>query len=158
MTSRTTCSGRAELSTIMAFWPPVSAMKGMGEPAPGALRAGSGKTRLASWRWISLAVSVEPVNKTPQTCGAPTKAAPTSPAPVTNCSARGGTPASCKIATASAAMSGVSSAGLARTVLPVTRPAATWPRKIASGKFQGLMQTRGPSGVAPAKQTRACWA
>jgi hypothetical protein len=44
-----------------------------------------------------------------------------------------------------AALPGVCSAGLASTVLPVTRAAATWPTKMASGKFQGLMQTQGPS-------------
>ena len=44
-------------------------------------------------------------------------------------------------------MAGVCSAGLASTVLPVASAAATWPVKIASGKFQGLMQTQGPRGV-----------
>jgi hypothetical protein len=44
------------------------------------------------------------------------------------------------------AISGVCSAGLASTTLPAPRAAATWPVKMASGKFQGLMQTTGPSG------------
>ena len=44
-------------------------------------------------------------------------------------------------------MSGVSSAGLASTGLPATKAAATWPVKMASGKFHGLMQTTGPSAV-----------
>jgi hypothetical protein len=48
--------------------------------------------------------------------------------------------------TACAAISGVCSAGFASTVLPAASAAATWPMKIASGKFHGLMQTTGPSG------------
>jgi hypothetical protein len=46
--------------------------------------------------------------------------------------------------TDSAAMSGVCSAGFATTVLPATSAALTWPRKIDSGKFHGLMQTNTP--------------
>ena len=45
---------------------------------------------------------------------------------------------------ASAAISGVCSAGFATTELPVTKAALTCPRKIASGKFHGLMQTNTP--------------
>ena len=41
-------------------------------------------------------------------------------------------------------MSGVCSAGLATTALPAASAAATWPMKIASGKFHGLMQTKTP--------------
>ncbi len=58
----------------------------------------------------------------------------------------GGTPASCSRRPAWAAISGVSSAGLASTALPAASAAATWPVKIASGKFHGLMHTTGPSG------------
>ena len=47
-------------------------------------------------------------------------------------------------------MSGVSSAGLAMTALPAASAAATWPVKIASGKFQGLMQAMTPSGAGEA--------
>jgi hypothetical protein len=36
---------------------------------------------------------------------------------------------------------------LAATVLPATSAATTWPMKIASGKFQGLMQTHTPRAV-----------
>ena len=42
------------------------------------------------------------------------------------------------------ATSGVCSAGLAITALPAARAAATCPVKIASGKFQGLMQAKTP--------------
>ena len=43
-----------------------------------------------------------------------------------------------------AATPGVCSAGLAATALPATSAATTWPAKIASGKFHGLMQTNTP--------------
>ena len=55
-----------------------------------------------------------------------------------------GTPAWCRSFTASAAISGVCSAGFATTALPAASAAVTWPRKIASGKFHGLMHTNTP--------------
>ena len=42
------------------------------------------------------------------------------------------------------AMSGVCSAGLATTALPAASAADTWPVKMASGKFHGLMQAKTP--------------
>ena len=54
--SSTTCSGRAEESTIMQFWPPVSAMSLM-----------MGPSRAASRRLMSRRVSVPPVKATPPT-------------------------------------------------------------------------------------------
>jgi hypothetical protein len=67
---------------------------------------------------------------------------------------------------------GVCSAGLAATVLPATSAATTWPAKMASGKFHGLMHTNTPrpcrrstllSPVGPgsgwsASRSSACWA
>ena len=64
MTSRVTCSGSAELSTIIAFWPPVSAINGM-----------IGPSRSASVRLIARAVSVEPVKATPASSGCAVSAA-----------------------------------------------------------------------------------
>ncbi len=95
---------------------------------------------------------------TPRVRASPTSAAPTSPAPGSNCTAPGGTPASRNMPTARLAISGVSSAGLASTVLPAASAAATWPVKMASGKFHGLMQTTGPSGrwVSLEKPSRTC--
>ena len=69
MTSRVTCSGSAELSTIIAFWPPVSAMNGM-----------IGPSRSASVRLIIRAVSVEPVKTTPASSGCAVSVPPTDPA------------------------------------------------------------------------------
>ena len=53
-------------------------------------------------------------------------------------------PASCNRRTASAAISGVCSAGFATTALPAISAAVTWPRKIASGKFHGEIATKTP--------------
>ena len=64
--SMTTCSGSAELSTIIAFCPPVS-----------AISVPIGPLRPASVRWMIRAVSVEPVKATPATRGSATAAAPT---------------------------------------------------------------------------------
>ncbi len=52
-------------------------------------------------------------------------------------------------------MSGVCSAGLARTPLPMANAAAIWPEKIAKGKFQGLMQVKTPAASPPAASARA---
>ena len=132
--SATTCSGSAEESTTIAFNPPVSAMNGT-----------IGPSRAASAWLIARAVSYEPVNTTPATSGCRTSGAPTaSPVPGTSCSTSRGTPASCSSATARAAISGVCSAGFATTALPAISAAVTWPVKIASGKFQGLMQAKTP--------------
>ena len=134
ITSSVVCSTSAEESAIITFWPPVSAMNGtMG-------RIGFS----ASAIWIFAAVSVPPVNATPAIPGWFTSAPPMSPAPNTSCSASGGTPQACSRSTAIFAMRGVCSAGFASTVLPASRAAETWPMKIASGKFQGLMHTNTP--------------
>ncbi len=132
--SMTTCSGSAELSTIIAFWPPVS-----------AISVPIGPLRPASVRLMIRAVSVEPVKATPATRGSATAAAPTTaPSPGRKCSTSAGTPACSSRRTACAATSGVCSAGFASTALPAASAAATWPAKIASGKFHGLMQVNTP--------------
>ena len=105
--------------------------------------------RLASVRLISWATSVEPVKITPLMRLSAVRAAPTtSPRPGSSCSAARGVPASRNSSTARQAINGVCSAGLASTTLPAARAAATWPVKIASGKFHGLMQLTGPSASA----------
>jgi hypothetical protein len=118
----------------MAFTPPVSAMKGTMAPA-----------RAASATWMRFAVSCEPVKTTPPTLASATSRAPSvAPSPITQCAAARGKPASCRISSARSATHGVCSAGLATTLLPAASAAATWPRKMASGKFQGLMQANTP--------------
>ena len=131
----TACSGRAVESTIMALSPPVSAMSG----APGARFSAIAER-------IFIAVSVEPVKATPSTRASEVRAAPTSPAPGNSCRAVFGTPARCMSLTATWAMSGVCSAGFDRTALPAARAALICPVKMASGKFQGEMQVKVPTG------------
>ncbi len=134
MTSRTTCSDSAVESTIIALSPPVSAMSGTNGRSSSASRL----------RAMAFAVGTEPVNTTPDMRTSPVKAEPTSPPPTTSCSAALGTPARYARSTARAAIAGVCGAGFATTLLPVTRAAATCPRKIASGKFQGAIATQTP--------------
>ena len=117
----------------MAFRPPVSAMNGTRAPR-----------RAASAAPMAQPVSLEPVKTTPATRGSLTRAAPTAPVPGKRCSTLPGTPASCSSLTARKAVIGVCSAGLASTGLPAASAAATWPVKIASGKFHGEMQANGP--------------
>ena len=77
-----------------------------------------------------------------------TNASPTtSPSPVTNCNACFGIPASYKISTIFAAMTGDSSDGFNTTVFPVTSAAAAIPVAIAAGKFHGGITAPAPSGM-----------
>ena len=83
--SFTTCSGSAELSTSIAFWPPVS-----------AISTGSGPSLAASERLMSRAVSVEPVKATPAMRGSPVSVGPIfEPRPGTRCSTSPGMPLAC---------------------------------------------------------------
>ncbi|EWS52440.1 hypothetical protein X551_04776 [Methylibium sp. T29] len=133
-TASATCSGSALLSTTIALRPPVSAISGTMAPS-----------FAASARWMCLATGVEPVKHTPAVSGCATSAAPTvSPGPCSRVSASCGTPAACSSPTKRCATAGVCSAGLAATLLPATSAATTWPAKMASGKFHGLMQTNTP--------------
>ncbi len=101
-TSRATCSGSAVESTIIAFWPPVS-----------AISVAIGPLRPASARLIAVAASVEPVKATPQSLASPNSALPMrGPSPGRKCSTSFGTPASCSSRTAAAAISGVLLRGL----------------------------------------------
>ena len=133
MTSVTTCSASAELSTIIALMPPVSAMKGTIGPG-----------RAASDWAMERAVSVPPVKAMPAMRGSFTRDWPTLPSPGSKASALFGTPACSSSAMARAAISGVCSAGLAATALPAASAAAIWPVKIASGKFHGEMAANTP--------------
>ena len=134
-TSRTTCSGSAEESTIIAFCPPVSAISGTIGPSRAASalvdaarrvgRAGegdAGDARIGDQR----RADTRPVARQQMQHVAPARrphAAAHGRAPRSAASAR---PAwRC-------------------TALPAASAAATWPVKIASGKFQGEMQANTP--------------
>ena len=111
--SRMACSGRAVLSTIIAFKPPVSAIKGA-----------DGLPDAAIALLIRFAVVVEPVKHTPSILGLATNVAPISaPVPINNCNALCGTPAAYINSTTRVAMMGVGSAGLANTAFPVAKAA-----------------------------------
>ena len=108
---------------------------------------------------MSRATSPEPVKQTPAMRGSAVSGAPTSgPSPGRSCSTSAGTPASCSSAVALAAISGVCSAGLAMTALPVTSAAAIWPVKIASGKFHGEIQAMTPRASVPVSALCASFA
>ena len=140
-TASMTCSGSEVESTIIAFRPPVSAINGTTGPS---LAANARLIRRATW--------VLPVKQTPAVRASATRPAPTvSPGPCSSANASAGTPASCSRPTRRAATNGVCSAGLAATVLPAASAAATWPAKMASGKFHGLMQTKTPQPGAAAR-------
>ena len=135
ITSSQTCSGNAVASTIMALMPPVSAIK-----------AAIGPSLAASARWMSRATSVDPVKATPATLAWPVSRPPTLPSPGTRCSASAGTPAKCSSFTASKAISGVCSAGLATTLLPAASAAVTWPVKITAPAIAQFVALAGRTG------------
>ena len=133
-TSATTCSGSAEESTSIAFWPPVSAISGT-----------IGPSLAASARLIAQAVVGRAGERDAGDARDRDQRAPRPPAPPgSRIRASSGTPARCSSATALAAISGVCGAGLASTALPTASAAAICPVKIASGKFQGLIATNTP--------------
>jgi hypothetical protein len=104
-----------------------------------------GASRAASARLISRAVSVEPVKATPATRGSGSQRAPTvAPSPGSKCSTSPARRLRAAARPRCRDQSGVCSAGLASTALPAASAAATWPVKIASGKFHGLMQANTP--------------
>ena len=125
----------------MALRPPVSAMKGRIAVSPAAMA-----------RAMAQAVSVPPVNATPAMRGSETRVGPiVPPSPGSRMRASAGTPAWCSRSTTAAAVSEVASAGLAMTLLPAASAAASWPVKMASGKFQGLMVTNTPRGCSSSR-------
>ena len=117
-TSSQTCSGRAVASAIIVLIPPVS-----------AINTGIGPSFAAKPRWIFVAVSIEPVKATPAIPGKETSLSPSPPSPGKRCKAEPGTPARWKSAIAAAAIKGVCSAGLARTLFPATKRRGDLPEK-----------------------------
>ena len=89
-------------------------------------------------RMIRRPTSVLPVKATLSTPGWPTIVAPVLPAPLTMLTTPGGRSSSCSSSQKSMAVSGVVSAGLSTTVLPVARAGAIFHASISRGKFQGI--------------------
>ena len=91
--------------------------------------------------------SVEPVNEILRTSGWSTSASPASePLPGTTLRTPGGRPASTASSARASAVSGVTSAGLTTTELPIARAGATFQPRIAIGKFQGVIAAQTPIG------------
>src|SRR5262245_55102628 len=90
----------------------------------------------------------DPVKAITGTSGWRTNASPTSgPGPGTKFATPGGSPASARIETYFAAITGDWDAGLITTVLPAASAALLIPVRIASGKFQGGMTAVTPRGT-----------
>jgi hypothetical protein len=127
-----------------------------------ASRSASAKTRLADLppsssetRLIPSAAAcitsrpttVEPVNDTLRTSGWRTNARPaTVPFPGSTLSTPAGNPQASASSPSSRAVSGVSSAGLCTTVLPIASAGASFQLAMRSGKFHGVTSAQTPSG------------
>ena len=93
--------------------------------------------------------SVDPVNAILATSGCFTNASPVEPSPVTMLTTPGGSAISEQISAKASAVSGVNSAGLSTTVLPVARAGAIFQASISNGKFQGMICPTTPHAVYP---------
>ena len=101
----------------------------------------------AAIRITRMPTSVEPVNETLRTAGWRMIASPTSdPAPVTTLNTPSGRPASSASSARRSAVSGVCSAGLGTTVLPMASAGAVFHDVMAMGKFHGTMIPQTPTG------------
>ena len=69
-----------------------------------------------------------------------------SPKPVTTFTTPSGTPASAMSSASRSAVSGVCSAGLSTTVLPVASAGPSFHAAISSGKFHGMICPTTPTG------------
>ncbi len=76
-----------------------------------------------------------------------TISSPVRPSPVTMLTTPGGRPTSRQISAKAKAVSGVNSAGLSTTVLPMARAGAIFQASISRGKFQGMICPTTPTGT-----------
>jgi hypothetical protein len=114
-----------------------------------ALPPSSSETRLpvpAAVRWMILPTSVEPVKAILSMPSWPTSASPISGPPARTLTTPGGTSASAMISASVKAVSGVVSAGLSTTVLPVASAGAIFHAAISNGKFHGMTCPATPIG------------
>ena len=96
---------------------------------------------------ISLPTSVDPVNATLSTSWWEASAAPAvSPNPGTTLITPSGRPASAISPASRSAVSGVCSAGLRITVLPVASAGPSFQAAMSSGKFHGMIWPTTPTG------------
>ena len=100
----------------------------------------------ASWRWIALPTSVEPVNAILSTPSCSTSAAPVRPSPVTMFTTPAGSSAWRSTSQKRSAVSGVVSAGFSTTVFPHASAGAIFHASMSSGKFHGMIWPATPTG------------
>ena len=91
-------------------------------------------------------VAVEPVKAILSTPGWSTSAAPVAPRPVTTLITPFGTPASTASSASSSVDVGVTSDGLATTVLPAASAGKSFQPSSPSGVFQGVIAATTPIG------------
>src|SRR6185437_11318730 len=133
MVSRSASDRSASANTMAGFLPPISSETFLNR----------GAAELAMWA----PVAVLPVKEIALISGCSTMAWPTpGPRPCTMFSTPGGKPASMLSSPSRAAVQGVTSEGLATTVLPAASAGAIFQLNRYSGRFQGLMQPTTPSG------------
>ena len=116
----------------------------------GSLPPSSSVTRLEPAAAIAATCSpigVEPVKATLRTSGWRTSASPTMlPRPLSTLNTPAGSPASVKISASRSVVSGVVSAGLATTALPVRNAGPSLLHSSVVGKFHGTIAATTPSG------------
>lgn len=131
----TASSRSASAKTRPAFLPPSSKE--------------TGASRAAAARMIAVPVRDAPVKATASTpgCSVSHWPAESGPRPCTRLKTPAGTPASAITSASRQAVPGVSSDGLATTVLPVARAGATFQVSSSSGRFHGETTATTPSGL-----------
>ena len=97
---------------------------------------------------ISCPVLLSPVNEISGTSGCFTSASPaSSPRPLTRLNTPSGSPASSKMPAHNDADSGVNSAGLSTTVLPVAKAGPSFQDSSMNGVFHGVISPATPIGL-----------
>ena len=125
--------GSASSNTMLGLLPPSSSETFLRFPAAACT--------------ISFPTSVEPVKAILSTSLCAASAAPAvSPKPVTTFTTPSGRPASAMSSARRSAVSGVCSAGLRTTQLPVASAGPSFQAAISSGKFHGMIWPHTPTG------------
>ncbi len=135
MVPASAASKSASANMMAAFLPPSS--------------KDSAFTESAALFMMAEPVADSPVNAIAFTSGCATSAAPaeSGPKPCTRLNTPAGTPTSCMTSASNAAEEGVSSEGLATTVLPQASAGASFQVSSRKGRFHGAMTATTPTGL-----------